>query len=145
MGGCFSIVLEKWITELTLIHKNIRSVCNSHAQELILILEIIGQCDDKHILTSQLKTRWSTIYTWDYTGEVTDPSPSWNWPMVLSWRTSGGTREEGKAIYICSCIYSPEGCVGGFESDLRFVYLLWCVFHRLVYPMLPVLWIVHCW
>jgi hypothetical protein len=26
----------------------------------------------------QLKTRWSTIYTWDYTGEVTDPSPSWN-------------------------------------------------------------------
>jgi len=20
------------------------------------------------------------------------------------------TREEGKAIYICSCIYSPEGC-----------------------------------
>ena len=21
-----------------------------------------------------------------------------------------GTREEGKAIYICSCIYSPEGC-----------------------------------
>jgi hypothetical protein len=21
-----------------------------------------------------------------------------------------GTREEGKTIYICSCIYSPEGC-----------------------------------
>jgi hypothetical protein len=47
---------QVWITELTLIHNNTRSVCNSHAQELILILEIIGQCDDKHILTSQIKT-----------------------------------------------------------------------------------------
>ena len=28
------------ITELTLIHKNIRSVCNSHAQELTLILKL---------------------------------------------------------------------------------------------------------
>ena len=35
--------------------KNIRSVCNSHAQELTLILKIIGQCDVKHILTSQIK------------------------------------------------------------------------------------------
>jgi len=35
-----------WITELTLIHKNIRSVRNSHVQELTLILKIIGQCDD---------------------------------------------------------------------------------------------------
>jgi hypothetical protein len=33
---------QVWITELTLIHKNIRSVCNSHAQELTLILIIIG-------------------------------------------------------------------------------------------------------
>ena len=45
-----------WITELTLIHKNIRLVCNSHAQELTLILKIIGQCDVKHILTSPIKT-----------------------------------------------------------------------------------------
>ena len=37
-----------WITELTLIHKNIRSVRNSHAQELTDI--------EKHILTSLLKT-----------------------------------------------------------------------------------------
>jgi hypothetical protein len=35
-----------WITELTLLHKNIRSVRNSHVQELTLILKIIGQCDD---------------------------------------------------------------------------------------------------
>ena len=33
-----------WITELTLIHINIRSVRNSHVQELALILKIIGQC-----------------------------------------------------------------------------------------------------
>ena len=47
---------QVWIIELTLIHKNIRSVRNSHAQELTLILKIIGQCDVKHILTSQIKT-----------------------------------------------------------------------------------------
>jgi hypothetical protein len=52
----FSAADKVWITELTLIHKHIRSVCNSHAQELILILKSIGQCDDKHILTSQIKT-----------------------------------------------------------------------------------------
>ena len=34
-----------WITELTLIHKNIRSVLNLHAQELTLILKIISECD----------------------------------------------------------------------------------------------------
>ena len=34
-----------WITELTLIHRNIRSNRNSHAQKLTLILKIIGQCD----------------------------------------------------------------------------------------------------
>jgi hypothetical protein len=45
-----------WITELTLIHKNIRSVRNTHAQELTLILKIIGQCEVKHILTSPIKT-----------------------------------------------------------------------------------------
>ena len=45
-----------WITELTLIDKNIRSVRNSHAQELTLILEIIGQGDGKHILASTIKT-----------------------------------------------------------------------------------------
>ena len=33
------------ITELTLIHKDIRLVRNSHVQELILILKIIRQCD----------------------------------------------------------------------------------------------------
>ena len=36
---------EVWISELTLLHKNIRSVHNSHAQELTLILKIICQCD----------------------------------------------------------------------------------------------------
>ena len=47
-----------WITdhELTLIHKNIRSVHNSHAQELTLIQKTISQCDIKHILTSQINT-----------------------------------------------------------------------------------------
>ena len=45
-----------WINELTLIHKNIRSVRNSHAHELTLILKIIGQCDFKHILTSLIIT-----------------------------------------------------------------------------------------
>ena len=43
-----------WITELTLIHKNIRPVRNSHVQELTL--KIIGQIDIKHILTSPIKT-----------------------------------------------------------------------------------------
>ena len=42
------------ITERTLIHKNIRSVGNTHAQELIL--KIISQCDVKHIMTSLIKT-----------------------------------------------------------------------------------------
>ena len=42
-----------WITELTLIHKNITSVSNSHVQELIL--KIICQCDIKHILTLLIK------------------------------------------------------------------------------------------
>jgi hypothetical protein len=50
-----------WITELTLIHKNIRSVRNSHAQELTLILKIIGQCDVKHILMSLIKTITSVL------------------------------------------------------------------------------------
>jgi hypothetical protein len=45
-----------WITELTLLHKNIRSVRNSHVQELTLILKIIGQCDIKHTLTSPIKS-----------------------------------------------------------------------------------------
>jgi hypothetical protein len=44
-----------WITELTLIYKNVRSVRNSHAQELTPILKIIGQCDAKHILTPPIK------------------------------------------------------------------------------------------
>ena len=33
---------QVWITELTLIHKNIRSVRNSHVQELTVILKNIG-------------------------------------------------------------------------------------------------------
>ena len=45
-----------WFTELTLIHKNIRSVCNSHVQELTLILKIISQCDVKHIFMLLIKT-----------------------------------------------------------------------------------------
>ena len=45
-----------WITELTLIHKNIRSVRNSHAQELTLMLKIIVKCDVKHILMSPIET-----------------------------------------------------------------------------------------
>ena len=44
-----------WITELTLIHEDIKSVCYSHTQELTLILKVIGQCDIKHILTSPIK------------------------------------------------------------------------------------------
>ena len=51
-----------WITELTLIHKNIRSVCNLHVQELTLMLKIICfQCDVKHILTSPKKTMKSVL------------------------------------------------------------------------------------
>ena len=45
-----------WITELTLIHKNIRSVRNSHVQELTVILKNTGQFDVKYILTSPIKT-----------------------------------------------------------------------------------------
>ena len=30
-----------WITELTLIHKNVRSVRNSHAQELTAIIQVL--------------------------------------------------------------------------------------------------------
>ena len=48
---CVQLIV--WITKLTL---NIRSVRNSHAKELVLILKIIGQCDLKHILTSPIKT-----------------------------------------------------------------------------------------
>ena len=40
--------IKVWNTELSLTDKNIRSVHNSHAQELIL--KIIGQCDVKHII-----------------------------------------------------------------------------------------------
>jgi hypothetical protein len=47
---------EVWITELSLIHKNIRSVRNLHVQEMTLILKIISQSDVKHILTSHIKT-----------------------------------------------------------------------------------------
>ena len=44
--GHFPFATHKvWIIELTLIHKNIRSVHNSQAQELILILKLIGKCD----------------------------------------------------------------------------------------------------
>ena len=43
-----------WITELTLIHKNIRSERNSHAQ-------VIGQSDIKHIMTSLIKTITSVL------------------------------------------------------------------------------------
>ena len=52
---------QVWITELTLIHKNSRSVRNSHAPELTLILKIIGQCNVKHILTSPIKTFTSVL------------------------------------------------------------------------------------
>ena len=38
----------------------------------------------------QLKTGWSIIYIWDYTGRVMDPIPAWNWPIALAWSTSGG-------------------------------------------------------
>jgi hypothetical protein len=38
------------------VHKNIRSVRNSHVQELTRIMKIIGQCDIKHVLTSLIKT-----------------------------------------------------------------------------------------
>jgi hypothetical protein len=48
------------ITELTLIHKNIRSFRNSHVQELTDI-ENIGQCDLKHILTLLIKTITSVL------------------------------------------------------------------------------------
>jgi hypothetical protein len=46
-----------WYTELTLIHKNARSVRKSHAQELIQILKIIGQCDINHILKSHFEKK----------------------------------------------------------------------------------------
>ena len=51
-----------WITKLTLIHQNIRTVRNSHVQELTLILKIVGQCDVKHILTSLIKTITAVTY-----------------------------------------------------------------------------------
>ena len=38
----------------------------------------------------QLKTGWNTIYIWDCTGRVMEPSPVWNCLMVLAWRSSGG-------------------------------------------------------
>jgi hypothetical protein len=53
---------QVWNPELTLIHKNIRSVRNLHAQELIVILKIIGRCDVKHILTSLIKTIMPVTY-----------------------------------------------------------------------------------
>jgi hypothetical protein len=51
-----------WITELTLIHKNIRLVCNSHAQELTLILKIINPCDVEHIFMSLIKTIMAVMW-----------------------------------------------------------------------------------
>jgi hypothetical protein len=44
-----------WIIELTFMQKNIRSGHSSHAQELTLILKIIGQLDIEHILMSPIK------------------------------------------------------------------------------------------
>jgi hypothetical protein len=41
--------IKVWNTELSLTDKHIRSVHNSHAQELTLILKIIIQCDVKHL------------------------------------------------------------------------------------------------
>jgi hypothetical protein len=55
-----------WITELTLINNSIRSVRNSHAQELTLILKIIGQCDVKHILMSPIKSIRSVLKILSY-------------------------------------------------------------------------------
>ena len=55
-GQISNLPIIFWIIKLTLIHKNIRSVHNSHAQELIMILNIIGQCDVKHILSSPIKS-----------------------------------------------------------------------------------------
>jgi len=40
--GIFPLICatdKVWITELTFIHKNIRSVCNSHVQELTPIMK----------------------------------------------------------------------------------------------------------
>jgi hypothetical protein len=31
-----------------------------------------------------IKTGWNTIYTWNCTGRVIDPSPAWNWSIVLA-------------------------------------------------------------
>jgi hypothetical protein len=58
-----------WINELTLIHKNIRSVSNSHAQELtlILILNINSHCDVKSILMSLIKTITTGLKIWTLT------------------------------------------------------------------------------
>jgi hypothetical protein len=44
-----------WTSELTLIHKNIRSFLIRMGKNW-LILKIIGQCDVKHIFTSPIKT-----------------------------------------------------------------------------------------
>jgi hypothetical protein len=63
--------------KLTLIHKNIRSVHNSHVQELTLILKIISQCDVKHILTSPMKKITPYIITRENT-KVTVMS---RWPL----------------------------------------------------------------
>jgi hypothetical protein len=62
--GHFPFDVCRWTSlhqKLTLIHKNIRSVCNSHVQELTLILKIISQCDIKHILMSLIKTIMSDL------------------------------------------------------------------------------------
>ena len=64
-----------WITELTLIHKNIRSVRNSHVQVyrsirhkikilgqfVTCVLKCIGRSDVKHIMTSPINTVTSVL------------------------------------------------------------------------------------
>jgi hypothetical protein len=50
-----------WITELTLIHKNIRSVRNSHGHELTDIENDWSECDVKHMFMSPIKTTMSVL------------------------------------------------------------------------------------
>ena len=57
-------------------------------------------CTVKIKIVFTVKTGRRTIYIWDCTGRVMDPSHAWNCPMVLACRTSGGMLFHVMMVYL---------------------------------------------
>ena len=89
---------KDWNTQLTLIKKNIKRVHNSHVQELNLILNIISQCDVKHILTSPIKTITAVLKILTYIStSFTAPHVGLAWILAIM---SVSTFETAVILYI---------------------------------------------